>query len=101
MSVEFLKRLDPDLPFYYHTSTNMFYEGPLPGFNEPVESTPQLHRPPRRELIGANVETRVTLAPRGTGSVRATFHNVPVELPPLPNSLSVVTDEHSYSSTCN
>ena len=42
MTVEFLKRLDPDLPFYYHTSNVRFYEGPLPGFDEPVQSTPQL-----------------------------------------------------------
>ena len=28
---EFTKRLDPDLPFYYHTSSHTrYYEGPLP-----------------------------------------------------------------------
>ena len=64
--LEFLKSLDRNLPFYYHTSTYRFYEWALSGFDEPVESTPQLRQPPRRELIGSNVGG-VTLAPRSTG----------------------------------
>ena len=32
---EFMKRLDPSLPFYYHTSTHdRFYEGDRPSFDE-------------------------------------------------------------------
>lgn len=33
---EFVKRVDPDLPFYYHTSTHTcYFEGPLPAFDQP------------------------------------------------------------------
>ena len=33
---EFAKRVDPDLPFYYHTSSHTrYYEGPLPQFDQP------------------------------------------------------------------
>ena len=34
---ELIKRMDPDLPYYYHTSTHdRIYEGELPKFDEPV-----------------------------------------------------------------
>ena len=37
---ELIKRMDPDLPYYYHTSThNRFYEGELPKFDEPTHRT--------------------------------------------------------------
>ena len=35
---EFIKRADPDLPFYYHTSGHTHYhEGPLPDFDQPLK----------------------------------------------------------------
>ena len=35
VTLEFVKRLNPDLPFYYHTSSHTRYsEGPLPDFNQ-------------------------------------------------------------------
>lgn len=100
VTVEFLKRLDPELPFFYYTSTDRFYEGPLPCFNDPVDpaSARKLRRPPRRELLGSYVGRRISLAPRGAGSIRATFHNAPVDLPPVPNSsMEVFRIEYSYS----
>ena len=58
---ELIKRMDPDLPYYYHTSThNRFYEGELPKFDEPAHRTKK-QRPPRRELLSGSVEGRVTL----------------------------------------
>ena len=46
---ELTKRMDPDLPYYYHTSThNRFYEGKLPKFDEPAHRTKKQQRPPRR-----------------------------------------------------
>ena len=73
---EFLKRMDPDLPFYYHTSTHTrFYEGVMPTFDTNPSKRPQKKRIPRYELLWTN--NRVTMAVR---SARAQFHNVPLEL---------------------
>lgn len=94
--MEFLKRLDPDLPFYYYTSRGCrFQEGDMPDFSTPAPRPRQPRRPPRRELLGAN--QHVSFAVRGTGSIRARFHNVPVDLPPPPGSEVQVQSEHSYS----
>lgn len=95
MCVEFAKRSDPSLPFYYYSGTDRFYEGNLPGFNEPAERPRTLPRAPRREQPGANVGRRVTMAARGSGSIRASFHNVPVDLPPPPGSSR---SDHTYAS---
>lgn len=95
VTLEFMKRLDPDLPFYYYTSAhNRFYEGDLPDFSLPAARPRRPRRPPQRELLGAN--QRVSLAVRGAGSIRATFHNVPVDLPPPPGLRSQFLAEHSY-----
>ena len=93
-----MKRNDPDLPFYYYTSTHTrYYEEEMPDFNQPAEKQRQLQRPPRRELFGSNVGRRITFAVRGAGSIRSSFHNVPVELPPLPGRGNILT-EHSYTA---
>ena len=98
--LEFMKRNDPDLPFYYHTSTHTrFYETEMPNFNQPAEKQRQLSRPPRRELLGSNVGRRITFAVRGAGSIRSTFHNMPVELPPLPTESGNVLLEHAYAAS--
>ncbi len=54
---EFTKQLDPDLPFYYHTSSHTrYYEGPLPDFSKPSEKKRRKnHRTPRREQPSAFV----------------------------------------------
>ena len=45
---EFVKRVDPDLPFYYHTSTHTrYYEGPIPDFDK--ASKKNTKRVPRRK----------------------------------------------------
>ena len=39
---QFVKRVDPDLPFYYHTSShNRFYEGCHPEFHNRPEKAPK------------------------------------------------------------
>ena len=95
-----MKRMDPDLPFYYHTSShNRFYEDKLPAFDEvPASGKRKEKRALRRELLG-HLERRVSLPVRGSLSVRATFHNLPVELPPVPGDdiTTLVAAEHSYS----
>lgn len=92
-----MKRNDPELPFYYYTSTHSrYYVDEMPDFNQPAEKQRQLRRPPRRELLGPNVGRRITFAVRGAGSIRSFFHNVPVELPPLPGHENVLS-EHSYT----
>ena len=92
---EFLKRLDPDLPFYYHTSAHTrFYEDIMPDFSVPASKPRKIQRAPQRELLGAT--ERVSLSVRGSGSIRATFHNVPVDLPPPPGAPNQFLAEHSY-----
>ena len=49
---EFHKRMDHDLPSYYHTSTHTrFYEGVMPAFNTKPSKKPQEKRIPRYELL--------------------------------------------------
>lgn len=72
----------------------------MPKFSEVPKKTRKPKRAPRRELVGA-VGRRMSFPVRGSSSVRADFHNLPVSLPPLPdacNSARVVA-EHAYSST--
>ena len=54
--------MDPQLHYYYHTSTHRrFYEGELPSFNEPPQNK-QEKRVARRELLTGNIGGRATLA---------------------------------------
>ena len=93
---EFTKRLDPDLPFYYHTASHTrFYEGPLPEFNEAPVTKPKTKKVPRREQPTAFAPCRATMPVRGTLSVRPKFHNLPLELPPPPGEPIHLSD-HSY-----
>ena len=90
--------MDPTLPFYYHTSAHQrFYEGEMPNFDTQPEKPKRPQRAPQRELVGS-AGRRATLPVRGSLSVRAEFHNVPVSLPPLPDAsvASRITQEHSY-----
>ena len=48
---------------------------------------------PRREQPSVFAPRRATMPVRGSLSVRPTFHNVPLELPPPPNG-PVVLFEH-------
>ena len=95
MCHEFLKRSDLDLPFYYHTSAhNRFYEGMMPSFD--IKSTRKSREKwiPRYEVLGAN--EKVSIAVHGNSSLRAKFHNVPVEFPPPPGTTNIFLHEHAY-----
>ena len=49
---EFSKRADPELPFYYHTSSHTrYYEGPQPEFDKAPERKTKEKRVPRREHL--------------------------------------------------
>lgn len=97
--LEFLKRMNPDLPFYYYTSSHhRFYEGEMPSFSEMPKKPKKPKRAPRRELMG-DIGRRLSMPVRGSLSVRAEFHNVPVDLPPLPDACitTQILSEHSYA----
>ena len=96
---EMTKRLDPNLLFYYHTSTHKrFSEGQLLNFSD-APKKPRQQYASRRELLTHNIGGRVTLVQRGATSIRTQYHNVPVELPPPPGaSLQRHITEHSYST---
>lgn len=100
VALEFEKRLDPDLPFYYHISSHTrFNEGLLPAFNQPSTKPKRKARLPRRELPQsyAFATRRATLPVSGSLTVRAQFHNQPIDLPPPPTG-PIVIFEHSYQS---
>lgn len=100
MCFEFVKRMDPELPFYYHTSAHQrFYEGEMPSFSEIPKKTRKQKRAPRRELVG-DVGRRVSFPVQRTSSIHASFHNAPVSLPPLPDACSStrVLAGHAYSA---
>jgi len=56
----------------------------MPDFNATPQTKKREKRIPRYELLGA--DNRVTFAVHKSGSIRATFHNSPVDLPPPPNT---------------
>ena len=93
--IEFSKRLDVDLPFYYHTSTHTrFQEGN--DFSQPRHRPKRKNlRVPRREQPAAFAIRRATMPVRGSLSIRPTFHNLPIDLPP-PLTEPIHLFEHSY-----
>ena len=89
--------MDPSLPFHYHTSVHQhFFENEMPSFNEPKTKQKQ-DRAQRHELMAGNVSHRASF-PVSTLSVKAQFHNVPVNLPPpiTASTQEQVISEHSY-----
>ena len=92
---EFTKHLDPNLPFFYHTSSHTcYYEGPLPDFTKLGKKTSRKRkRVPRREQPAAFAPRCATMPVRGSLSVRPQFHNLPLPLPTGP----VQIFEHSYA----
>ena len=100
VALEFTKRIDPELPFYYFTSSHSrFYEGEMPDFNTKARKSQKPKRIPKYELLGS--DSRVTLAVRNSASIRTTFHNLPVKLPPPPGTTYQMAHDHSYSANKN
>ena len=104
LCLEFAKRMDPDLPYYYHTSSHdRFYEGERPGFEladassrNPSRGNPRNQRVRRREQLTDMVFGRATLKQPGARSTRLQFHNVPIELPPPPSATHHALSDHNY-----
>lgn len=97
--MEFRKKIDPDLPFYYYTSAHdRYYEDVMPDFSTKPPKPKKSTRVPQRELIGQNVGRLATIAVRGKGSMRATFHKQPIDLPPVCPQQQLQV-EHSYAAT--
>ena len=94
---EFMKRLNPELPFYYHTSAHSrFYEGSLPSFSETSTKRKRKYkRVPRQQQQSAFAPRRATMPIKGSLSLRTQFHNIPIELPPPPKG-PIHVFEHSY-----
>ena len=70
----------------------------MPAFDEPPENPKQPKRVPRREQVRADVSGRVKMAIRDR-SIRTTFHNLPIDLPPPPlQNQSISLSEHAYAS---
>ena len=96
--MEFRKRINPDLPFYYYTCAHdRYYEDVMPDFNTKPAKPKRQARLPTRELIGKNVGRLATLTVREQGSLRATFHKQPTSLPPVWPHEEQVQLEHSYA----
>ena len=97
--LEFTKRSDSDLHYYYYTASHdQFYEGDKPGFNEQstkASRNPRHMRVKRAESLAGHTTGRTTLPTPGVRSVRLTYHNIPVEIPPPPTKLPHETD-HAY-----
>ena len=75
VTLEFVKRMDPDLLFYYHTSMHTRYsEGQLSDFNK-ATNTPKHEgrRVPSRDVSATMFTPRATLPVRGTLSVHTQF----------------------------
>ena len=101
LCLEFMKRTDPDLPYFYFTSAHdRFQEGSLPDFDQPrprekKSRNPRHMRVPQRHQLSTFVPGRTSMVTPGSLSVRARFHQVPIELPPPP-ATDIHTYEHSY-----
>ena len=93
---ELIKRVDPELPYFYHTSSHQrFFEGDRPDFSMAADK-PQKEHIYRRELLSGKIGGRVSMAQHKATSIRTKYHNVPVELLPPPSMPVHVTD-HAYS----
>lgn len=100
--VEFAKRLDPDLGFYYFSSSHdRFYEGERPHFDEHPTTGIKIKRLRAREQPANLMFGRATVPTPGARSTRMQFHNLPLNLPPTctPGTAQQYVFEHSYSRT--
>ena len=68
----------------------------MPDFSTKPRREKRPKQVPRYELLGA--DNRATFAVRKTGSIRATFHNVPVDLPTPQNMYNPLSNENTYCS---
>ena len=99
--IEYSKRIDKDHPFHYYTSKhNGFFEGERPTFNKYIKpkQNPRQQQLRTVEQPGVFAAGRTTMIKTGEKSTRRQFHQVPVELPPPPETAipDLIAIEHSY-----
>ena len=94
--IEFTKRLDPDLGFYYFTSSHdRFIEGERPDFDQKSTRKSSNIRPRRRERPSNLMYGLATFPQAAAQSLRVKYHNLPVDVPPPPGTSSHLSD-HAY-----
>ena len=99
---EFSRRLDPDLPYYYYTTSHdRFFECDWDNFDvvRPSKSNPRNRRINKQEQPGNLVIGRATcIRPGPKSTIRRQFHMQPIDVPPPPGASldQVVAAEHSY-----
>ena len=100
--IELRKRLDRNLPIYYYaTKHERFFEGDRPTFEvfKKPKHNPR-HQPIRKDQPGQLVPSTTSLVLSGQRSIRRTYFNVPIELPPPATSTLHSTpfhSDHTYS----
>lgn len=108
--IEFSKRIDPKLPFYYFTSSHdRFHEGARPSFSIPSSKTPSAQRFRRREMLTGQAPGRTSLPAAGSKSTKLTFHNSQHSNQHSPSTLQaksyywsyiIHTYQHNQTLTC-
>ena len=94
--LEFYKRLNPELPFFYFTSSHdRFHEGERPSFDQPPKRVRKSSRLPSIETSAVFKSGRATLPKNKSLHVRAQFHNPPVQCLSPPSVPTHMAD-HSY-----
>ncbi|XP_078667520.1 uncharacterized protein LOC144909356 [Branchiostoma floridae x Branchiostoma belcheri] len=85
---EYAKRIDRDLPYWYHTGINTRFQSELPSFDQPSGHTERLDRTRESRFADPGIDNpcRVQMPRRGARTIRATFHNREEELPPPPQA---------------
>lgn len=100
--IEFAKRINPDIPFYYYTTNHdRFYEGDQDGFDvfKKSKSNPRNQRVKTQEQPGKLAIGTATLIKHGPKStIRREFHMPAIEIAPPPtlNIEQIISSEHSY-----
>ena len=106
LNSEFCKRIDPDLPFYYNTSSDRYTEEQLPSFDAAQESVEEdgdhcyahqsgrLHKSNKRRREDSSIITsgKCFLPPKHSKSLRNRLYKPVAEIPALPAGVDIVTE---------
>ncbi len=95
--IEFEKRIDDNLPFYYFTSAHdRFYEGKRVSFDKPSKKKRPPRLPRSEQCAAASLDSgRCDWPVKGTPLLRPKFHKHAANVPP-PSTSQIQTVEHSY-----
>ena len=92
--IEFAKRPDPDLGFYYFTSSHdRFIEGERLNFDQKSIRKSSSIRPRRRQWPSNLIYYDLGTFPQPAAqSLRVKYHKLPVDAPPPPGTSSHISD---------